>query len=95
MRLLEQRYDVETDEVTITADRCPLRQQNYDYAMYLLTALFHESWVTLMVILSPKTTHKLHTNKATRAWPQGKVHKPGYAISLVVNPLFTSPIKFL
>lgn len=45
VRLLEQRYDVETDEVTITADRCPLRQQNYDYAMYLLTALFHESWV--------------------------------------------------
>ncbi|XP_033104810.1 28S ribosomal protein S35, mitochondrial-like [Anneissia japonica] len=26
--------------------RCPLRKQNYDYAMYLLTVLFHESWVT-------------------------------------------------
>lgn len=26
---------------------CPLRQQNYDYAMYLLTVLYHESWVSL------------------------------------------------
>ncbi|KAG7263169.1 hypothetical protein CRUP_002660 [Coryphaenoides rupestris] len=23
---------------------CPLRQQNYDYAMYLLTVLYHEAW---------------------------------------------------
>lgn len=25
---------------------CPLRQQNYDHAMYLLTVLYHESWVS-------------------------------------------------
>ncbi|KAG7230926.1 hypothetical protein INR49_024954 [Caranx melampygus] len=25
---------------------CPLRRQNYDYAMYLLTVLYHESWKT-------------------------------------------------
>lgn len=26
--------------------RCPLKRQNYDYAMYLLTVLYHESWVS-------------------------------------------------
>ena len=26
--------------------RCPLKKQNYDYAMYLLTALYYESWVS-------------------------------------------------
>merc|ERR1712210_218965 len=30
--------------VTLTADRCPYRGQNMDYAHYLLTALYHESW---------------------------------------------------
>uniref|UniRef100_A0A1B6EIQ9 Small ribosomal subunit protein mS35 mitochondrial conserved domain-containing protein n=1 Tax=Cuerna arida TaxID=1464854 RepID=A0A1B6EIQ9_9HEMI len=44
LRLLGNHYDEKSDLVTITTDRCPLRQQNYEYAMYLLTALFHESW---------------------------------------------------
>ena len=26
--------------------RCPLKKQNYDYAMYLLTVLYFESWVS-------------------------------------------------
>lgn len=43
LRLVKDRYDTETDEVTIVTDRCPSREQNYDYAMYLLTALCHES----------------------------------------------------
>ena len=30
--------------MTLTADRCPYRGQNADYASYLVTALFHESW---------------------------------------------------
>jgi small subunit ribosomal protein S35 len=30
--------------VSITTDRCPYRGQNLDYARYLVTALFHESW---------------------------------------------------
>ena len=38
------RFNHETDEVTITTDRCPYRGQNLDYAQYLVTALFHESW---------------------------------------------------
>ncbi|XP_014209641.1 28S ribosomal protein S35, mitochondrial [Copidosoma floridanum] len=44
LRLLQHRYDPETDLITLVAERCPLRKQNYDYAEYLLTALYHESW---------------------------------------------------
>lgn len=46
LRLVGERYNEETKELTIVTDRCPLRQQNYDYAMYLLTALYHESNIT-------------------------------------------------
>lgn len=46
IRLVGERYDPETDELTIVTDRCPLKQQNYDYAQYLLTALYHESNIT-------------------------------------------------
>lgn len=45
LRLVGDRYDPETDDITIVTDRCPLRKQNYDYAQYLITALFHESWI--------------------------------------------------
>lgn len=31
--------------VTITVDRCPVRKQNFEYAQYLMTALFHESFI--------------------------------------------------
>nr|CAH7716719.1 unnamed protein product [Callosobruchus chinensis] len=44
IRLVGERYNKETDTLTIVADRCPLKKQNYDYAMYLLTASYHESW---------------------------------------------------
>lgn len=43
LRLVKERYNPDTDELTIVTDRCPLRKQNYDYALYLLTALCHES----------------------------------------------------
>lgn len=43
IRLLGDRYDPQTDTITLVADRCPLRKQNYDYANYLLTALYYES----------------------------------------------------
>ncbi|XP_065362588.1 small ribosomal subunit protein mS35 [Calliphora vicina] len=46
LRLVGDRYDRQTDVLTIVADRCPLRKQNYEYAMYLLTACYHESFVT-------------------------------------------------
>lgn len=45
LRLVGERYDSETDCVTIVTDRCPTMKQNCDYAMYLITALYHESWV--------------------------------------------------
>lgn len=44
LRLVGDRYDPQTDLVTITADNCPIRKQNLDYVNYLLTACFHESW---------------------------------------------------
>ncbi|XP_076363767.1 mitochondrial ribosomal protein S35 [Tachypleus tridentatus] len=44
LRLVSDRYDPTNDVLSITVDRVPLRKQNYDYAYYLLTALFYESW---------------------------------------------------
>ncbi|CAF2632217.1 unnamed protein product [Rotaria sp. Silwood2] len=46
IRLAGQRYNTDTDELTLVADKCPYRKQNYDYAQYLLTALYFESWKT-------------------------------------------------
>uniref|UniRef100_H3CCM7 Mitochondrial ribosomal protein S35 n=1 Tax=Tetraodon nigroviridis TaxID=99883 RepID=H3CCM7_TETNG len=46
IKLVGERYSKDTDVLTIKADRCPLRQQNLDHAMYLLTVLYHESWKT-------------------------------------------------
>lgn len=46
LRLAGDRYDPATDVLTIVTDRCPLKKQNYDYAHYLLTAVYHESWKT-------------------------------------------------
>lgn len=45
LRLVKERYDAETDILTIVSERCPLRKQNLDYAMYLLNVLVSESWV--------------------------------------------------
>ncbi|XP_014477826.1 PREDICTED: 28S ribosomal protein S35, mitochondrial [Dinoponera quadriceps] len=44
LRLLADRYNAETGVITITTDRCPSRKQNLEYARYLLTAVYHESW---------------------------------------------------
>ncbi|XP_068133745.1 small ribosomal subunit protein mS35 [Hyperolius riggenbachi] len=46
LKLAGSRYNAESDILTIPTDRCPLRRQNEDYAMYLLTVLYHESWKT-------------------------------------------------
>nr|XP_018901916.1 PREDICTED: 28S ribosomal protein S35, mitochondrial [Bemisia tabaci] len=43
-RLCKDNYSEERDDVCIVADRCPVRKQNYEYAMYLITALYHEAW---------------------------------------------------
>ncbi|XP_047354210.1 28S ribosomal protein S35, mitochondrial [Vespa velutina] len=44
LRLVGNKYNPETNIITITADRCPTRKQNLEYIEYLLVALFHESW---------------------------------------------------
>eukprot|EP00092_Neocalanus_flemingeri_P039596 GFUD01043121.1.p1 GENE.GFUD01043121.1~~GFUD01043121.1.p1 ORF type:complete len:339 (+),score=133.21 GFUD01043121.1:37-1053(+) len=44
IRLVGDRYNEETGEMSVTSDRCPYRGQNEDYCKYLLTALLHESW---------------------------------------------------
>jgi len=44
IRLVGERYQEDSGEITLVADRCPYRGQNEDYCKYLLTALFHESW---------------------------------------------------
>ncbi|XP_067675146.1 small ribosomal subunit protein mS35-like [Haliotis asinina] len=44
LRLVGNRFNPKTKKLTITTDRCPVRLQNYDYAMYLLTAIYFESW---------------------------------------------------
>ncbi|XP_014676747.1 PREDICTED: 28S ribosomal protein S35, mitochondrial-like [Priapulus caudatus] len=46
LRLVGDQYNAKTDTLTIFADRCPTRKQNYDYVQYLLTAIYHESWKT-------------------------------------------------
>ncbi|XP_040843388.1 28S ribosomal protein S35, mitochondrial isoform X2 [Ochotona curzoniae] len=46
IKLVGERYCPTTDVLTIKTDRCPLKRQNFDYAMYLLTVLYHESWKT-------------------------------------------------
>ena len=38
-----ERYDEESELITITTDRCPYRKQNSDYCDYLLKALYYES----------------------------------------------------
>ncbi|XP_064318011.1 small ribosomal subunit protein mS35 [Phalacrocorax carbo] len=48
IKLVGERYCKDTDILTITTDRCPLRRQNYDYGIHLLTVLYHESWKTEM-----------------------------------------------
>ncbi|XP_022098397.1 28S ribosomal protein S35, mitochondrial-like [Acanthaster planci] len=46
IQLAGQRYNKKTQTLTLTTDRCPVRKQNRNYAMYLLTVLFNEAWIT-------------------------------------------------
>ncbi|CAN2390991.1 ribosomal protein S35 [Pristimantis euphronides] len=45
-KLVGSRYNAEDDVLTLRSDRCLLRKQNKEYAVYLLTVLYHESWKT-------------------------------------------------
>lgn len=55
LNVKEERYDPKTDLVTIVADRCPLKMQNYDYINYLLTACFFEAWVSKLLFFHLST----------------------------------------
>uniref|UniRef100_A0A8C7AC21 Small ribosomal subunit protein mS35 mitochondrial conserved domain-containing protein n=1 Tax=Neovison vison TaxID=452646 RepID=A0A8C7AC21_NEOVI len=46
IKLVGERYCKTTEVLTIETNRCPLKRQNWDYALYLLTVLYHESWKT-------------------------------------------------
>ncbi|XP_031624502.1 28S ribosomal protein S35, mitochondrial [Contarinia nasturtii] len=67
LRLVENRYNPETDLVTITVDRCPVRKQNFEYAQYLLTALFHESF-----IVEPWESLKIEVDMEYYDWQKNK-----------------------
>ncbi|EDO30147.1 predicted protein [Nematostella vectensis] len=44
IELVGERYNPVDDSLTIVTDRCPTRQQNNDYALYLMTVLYNEAW---------------------------------------------------
>lgn len=75
LRLVGDKYDPETDVVTLVTDRCPLRQQNYEYAQYLLTATFHESWVT-----EPWEATKSEADMEEYIWSRNKSKQSAEAI---------------
>lgn len=75
LRLVGERYDPDSDMVTIVTDRCPLRAQNLEYAQYLLTALFHESWVT-----EPWEATKSEADMEEYIWSRNKSKKTAEAI---------------
>ncbi|XP_003396271.1 28S ribosomal protein S35, mitochondrial isoform X1 [Bombus terrestris] len=70
LRLLGNRYNPNTDIITITADRCPSRKQNLDYVNYLLTALFHVSWR-----FEPWETEKSEVDMEYYDWDKSKSRK--------------------
>lgn len=63
LRLIGDRYDETTDIITIVTDRCPTKKQNLDYAMYLLTAVYHESWVSLKFLFYSKDDYRRSLQK--------------------------------
>lgn len=61
--------------MTIVTDRCPLRAQNLEYSHYLLTALFHESWVT-----EPWEATKSEADMEEYIWSRNKSRQAAEAI---------------
>lgn len=75
LRLVGDRYDEETDTLTIVTDRCPMRQQNLEYAEYLLAALFHESWTR-----EPWEDTKTEADMETYYWSRNKSKESAEAV---------------
>lgn len=72
---MDNRYDPDTDIVTITVDRCPTRKQNFEYAQYLLTAVFHESF-----IVEPWESLKVEADMEYYDWQNNKSKETTEAI---------------
>lgn len=87
LRLVDTRYDPETDIVTISVDRCPLRKQNFEYAQYLLTALFHESF-----IVEPWESLKVEADMEYYDWQNNQSKKTVETILRWGKPP-TEPVK--
>ena len=65
IRLLGDRYNVEDNSVTLEVDSARVKQQNYEYAHYLLTALYFESWVGLHLALNSSSRFLLKSGHVT------------------------------
>ncbi|OWF43919.1 28S ribosomal protein S35, mitochondrial-like [Mizuhopecten yessoensis] len=44
LKLVGDRYDKDNDMLIFKTDKCPTKQQNRDYAIFLLTAVYLEAW---------------------------------------------------
>jgi small subunit ribosomal protein S35 len=75
-RLVGERYNPENDTFTLVTDRCPLRKQNYDYAMYLLTALLHES-----KIVEPWESTKVEADMEEYIWSRNQSKDTAEAVA--------------
>lgn len=75
LRLVGERYNADTDELTLVTDRCPLRKQNYEYAQYLLAAVFHESWVT-----EPWEAEKTEADMEEYIWSRNRSKETAEAV---------------
>ena len=45
-RLLGEKFNPKTKVISISSQRCPTRQQNFDYIQYLLAAVYTEATVS-------------------------------------------------
>jgi len=81
LRLVGNRYNAEMDIVTITADRCPTRKQNLEYAEYLLTAVFNEAWR-----LEPWEAEKTLADMEYYDWDRNKSRESLVTIHSWPNP---------
>ncbi|KAK3098464.1 hypothetical protein FSP39_019721 [Pinctada imbricata] len=86
LRLVGDRYDKETNTVTFVTDRCPLRKQNYDYAIYLMTAVYFESWTT-----EPWESEKEESDWETYHWDLSSSRKSVVSIVQQMKQVSSGP----
>lgn len=72
LRLVGERYNAETEELTIVTDRCPLKKQNYDYAIYLLTGKNSSIRFEYIRLLSNFVSALYHESNTEEDWEKSK-----------------------